>query len=276
MKRVFLLVSVVVCAQFLLAQNTIRGVVVDDNNQPVIGASVMVEGTSNAVVTDFDGAFEISVEEGTKLSIAMLGYRPVEQNAAQDMVVVLRKKGAGSSADGWRMFIMANGVYAPTMNDYGVGLTIGAVKTFGAYTSFSMTPIGDLMKLPDDRSQWKTSDFLYSNAPLQSIHLSWTAGFVAGKKVYFYGGVGCGYFERYQEAYSLGGYVSYNDVLSYRVPLSGRENPAISLAYEGGLLTNIKGFSLGVGVSAMSDFVTHQNYWNLKLSIGGNFSLRRK
>ena len=269
MKRVILLVCLMVCAHFVSAQTVIKGVVVDDNNQPVIGASVMVDGASNAVVTDFDGAFEISVEEGSKLSIAMLGYRSVEQAAAQDMVVVLRRKGAGSSDDDWRMFIMANGAYAPTMNDYGVGLTIGAVKTFGAYTSFNMSPIS-LKKLPFGESQWQTSDFIYSNDPLQSSHLSWTLGFVAGKKVYFYGGVGCGYFEKYLKAYDLDGN------LSYCVPVSGKNKPSISLAYEGGLLTNIKGFSLGVGVSAMSDFTGGGNYWNLKLSIGGNFSLRRK
>ncbi len=269
MKRVFLLVCLVVCAHFLSAQNTIRGVVVDDNNQPIIGASVMVVGAPNAVVTDFDGSFEILAEEGAKLSIAMLGYRSVEQVAAQNMVVVLKKKGSNSE-DGWRMFIMANSAYAPpTMKDYGVGLTIGAVKTLGAYTSFNMSPISP-KKLPSGESQWQTSDFIYSNDPLQSSHLSWTVGFVAGKKVYFYGGVGCGYFEKYLKAYDLDGN------LSYCVPVSGKNKPSISLAYEGGLLTNIKGFSLGVGVSALSDFTGGGNYWSLKLSIGGNFSLRRK
>ena len=99
MKRVFLLASLVFCAHFLSAQSTIKGVVVDDKNQPVIGASVMVDGAPNAIVTDFDGSFEIPAEVGAKLSIAMLGYRSTEQVAAQDMVIVLRKKGVSSSSN---------------------------------------------------------------------------------------------------------------------------------------------------------------------------------
>lgn len=266
MRRLYFILPCLLLALCTYAAGPKQGVVVDSENQPLIGVSVVYGGTT--VITDFDGVFTIDVEENTELQFSLIGYQTTTQAAQDGMVVVLKKK--GESADGRRMFIMANGAYAPTMNDYGVGLTIGAVKTFGAYTSFNMSPIGNLMKLPDNRSQWKTSDFLYSNDHFQSSHFSWTVGFVAGKTVYFYGGVGCGFFERYLKAYDLEGN------LSYFVPVSGKENPSPSLAYEGGVLTNIKGFSLGVGVSAMSDFTGEGNYWNLKLSIGGNFSLRRK
>lgn len=44
----------------LYAQNTIKGVIVDETDFPLIGATVMVKGTSNGGVTDLDGKFTIT------------------------------------------------------------------------------------------------------------------------------------------------------------------------------------------------------------------------
>ena len=53
---------------------TISGQVTDNNNEPLIGASVVEVGTNNGVTTDFDGNFSISVGgEDSKLSITYLG-----------------------------------------------------------------------------------------------------------------------------------------------------------------------------------------------------------
>ena len=49
------------------AQNgrfNIKGVVVDEQGEPLIGASVFVKGTTEGVVTDMDGAFALSVQGG--------------------------------------------------------------------------------------------------------------------------------------------------------------------------------------------------------------------
>ena len=40
---------------------TVNGTVVDDTGEPVIGATVMVEGTSNGTTTDLDGNFSLKV-----------------------------------------------------------------------------------------------------------------------------------------------------------------------------------------------------------------------
>lgn len=52
----------------------ITGTVVDAQSQPVIGAGVKQAGTSNGVVTDFDGTFTISVPAGSVLEVSALGY----------------------------------------------------------------------------------------------------------------------------------------------------------------------------------------------------------
>ncbi len=57
----------------------IRGTVLDENGQPLPGASVVVPGTGNGTVTNFDGEYEITVpRETTTLSVSYVGYLPQE------------------------------------------------------------------------------------------------------------------------------------------------------------------------------------------------------
>ena len=52
----------------------VKGFVKDSEGKPLMGAAVMVPGTSVASVTDFDGAYEITVDSGSLLEFAMLGF----------------------------------------------------------------------------------------------------------------------------------------------------------------------------------------------------------
>lgn len=65
------------CAVPAMAQNTntISGTVVDENGDPVIGASVRVPGTNTATITDLDGHYSISAPAGTNLSVSYIGYK---------------------------------------------------------------------------------------------------------------------------------------------------------------------------------------------------------
>lgn len=58
------------------AQNqTVKGTVVDENGEPIIGASVVVAGQAGSgVITDFDGNYSISVPKGGKVTISFIGY----------------------------------------------------------------------------------------------------------------------------------------------------------------------------------------------------------
>ena len=57
-------------------QNTVvGGVVVDKNNEPLIGVSVMVEGSSGGTITNMDGKFSISLPKNkTSLKFSYLGF----------------------------------------------------------------------------------------------------------------------------------------------------------------------------------------------------------
>lgn len=59
----------------------LRGTVLDENGEPVIGATVRLKGTSLATVTDIDGNFTINASQGT-LSISYVGYKAQEVKAS--------------------------------------------------------------------------------------------------------------------------------------------------------------------------------------------------
>lgn len=56
----------------------ITGRVLDANNEPIIGANVVVEGTTIGTVTDADGNFALDVPDGATLKISYIGY--IEQS----------------------------------------------------------------------------------------------------------------------------------------------------------------------------------------------------
>lgn len=55
-------------------KRAVKGTVVDDTGEAVIGANIIEKGTTNGVVTDFDGNYSISVSPGATLVISYIGY----------------------------------------------------------------------------------------------------------------------------------------------------------------------------------------------------------
>ena len=106
----------------MMAQTTVSGNVKDGTGEPIIGASVIVTGTSNGTVTDLDGNFQMKANKGDELTISYIGFVTqkvkvndsaplnitlLEDNAELDEVVVvgtIMKKsdltGAVGSVDG--------------------------------------------------------------------------------------------------------------------------------------------------------------------------------
>lgn len=70
---------------------TINGTVLDENDDPAIGASVVQKGvSSNAVATDVDGKFALRVKPGTTLIVSYVGYKTVEVAAKDGMTIYLQ------------------------------------------------------------------------------------------------------------------------------------------------------------------------------------------
>lgn len=76
MKRTLLFVFLLMVAWATgNTQRTIVGRILDPQSQPLIGVTVLVEGTNNGTVTDYDGAFTlVNVAEDAKLNVSYTGY----------------------------------------------------------------------------------------------------------------------------------------------------------------------------------------------------------
>ena len=63
----------------LYAQNTtLKGVIVDETDTPLIGATVQVKGTSTGSITDFDGNYTIKANKGAVITFSYIGYKTQE------------------------------------------------------------------------------------------------------------------------------------------------------------------------------------------------------
>ncbi len=74
-----------------VAQQMVSGTVVDSKHEPIIGATVLVKGSTVGTSTDFDGKFSLNVSEGATLSISYVGFTSAEVAATNNMTVVLKE-----------------------------------------------------------------------------------------------------------------------------------------------------------------------------------------
>jgi len=89
-KLMTMLAAVLLLAPAAWAQKTITGFVRDASGSGVIGAGVVVQGTTNGSVTASDGSFTLrNVSEGASLEVTCLGYKPQIVTAQNGMTIVL-------------------------------------------------------------------------------------------------------------------------------------------------------------------------------------------
>jgi len=90
-KRLILSVlSLMVAVPLLFAQNSVQvsGKVVDNQNEPMIGVSVLEKGTTNGTITDFDGNYQLSVKQGATLVFSYMGYITQEKTVSGNNIDV--------------------------------------------------------------------------------------------------------------------------------------------------------------------------------------------
>src|SRR5690554_7545745 len=54
----------------------VRGTVTDTGGEPIIGANILIQGTSSGTVTDYDGNFMLQAPADGVLEVSYIGYRP--------------------------------------------------------------------------------------------------------------------------------------------------------------------------------------------------------
>jgi hypothetical protein len=73
LQRVSLLLMLLIFCESGYAQ--VSGTIVDDRSgEPLIGASVLIKGTSTGAISDFDGKFSLDAKQGDVLTISYIGY----------------------------------------------------------------------------------------------------------------------------------------------------------------------------------------------------------
>jgi iron complex outermembrane receptor protein len=91
MQKAMFFVFFLLCSTVMMAQQKVSGTVLDATGEPLIGVSVLEAGTSNGVVTDFEGNFTLSVKQGADLVISYIGYVSQTIPAKNGMTVTLEE-----------------------------------------------------------------------------------------------------------------------------------------------------------------------------------------
>ncbi len=89
-KRILLVLLAFTATIAVNAQQEVTGTVVDQAGEPIIGATVMVKGTSTGSITDFDGNFKVKVEPGKTLVFSYIGFEKQELTAKSGMKVIMQ------------------------------------------------------------------------------------------------------------------------------------------------------------------------------------------
>ena len=124
-----LIVAALLISSAAFAQQTkVTGKVVDEQNEPVVGATVQVEGTTNGTATNVDGQFTLEVNSGARLRFSYVGFKTLTIKAANGMTVTMQED-------------------ANTLNEV-VTIGYGSVKRKDVTTAVSSVSTKDLEKRP--------------------------------------------------------------------------------------------------------------------------------
>ena len=90
-RRLYILLTMILVGVTTFAQTLkVKGIVVDENNEAVIGASILVKGSNTGTKTDINGQFELSgIKSGAKLDVSYIGMKSQTVTAKTEMKIVL-------------------------------------------------------------------------------------------------------------------------------------------------------------------------------------------
>ena len=92
MKKFFTLMALCMLSIGMMAEQQVSGVVVDEKNEPIIGASIQVKGGTQGTITDYDGEFFLTVpDDATVLVVSYVGMQSQEVAVKRNVRVVLHE-----------------------------------------------------------------------------------------------------------------------------------------------------------------------------------------
>lgn len=87
----FVFLVLLIGQETAFAQQKISGTVSDLAGNPIVGAGVLVVGTSSGTITDLDGHFALELEPGAMIQVSCIGYTTIEMMATNEMRIILRE-----------------------------------------------------------------------------------------------------------------------------------------------------------------------------------------
>lgn len=181
------------------------------------------------------------------------------KKAHQDSLKTARKERIASYP--WSNFIMVNGAYA-LYPEYAFGITYARVKQCGFYISAMMNPS---IRFHADYHSWENGwifgeygyEYPFYSGNYTSTRVSATAGTLVRLHIpmYLYAGVGYGYRGLFYETTDHEWVAWHTANTIYH-----------GMHWEAGLMGNIKGFAISLGVSSITDF--SNMYYEAKLGLG--------
>ena len=100
MKKIIILFLLVTGIAFnIYAQNTVSGIVLDTGNAPLVGATIVIKGTTTGTITDFDGKYQLKVPEKSTLVVSFIGFKTQEVSFTGQPVINVIMKSDVSAID---------------------------------------------------------------------------------------------------------------------------------------------------------------------------------
>ena len=88
-RRLMLSFAFLLASSFCFAQTEASGTIIDNEGEPIIGATIMEKGTSNGTISDFDGNFHLKTASGATLVISYIGFATQELPASAGMNITM-------------------------------------------------------------------------------------------------------------------------------------------------------------------------------------------
>lgn len=100
LRQIVPLLLTFLCSGMAFAQEwNIVGSVYMDDNEPVVGATVMVKGTSRGTLTDLEGKFNIKASKGQTLQVRYVGFKPIEVKVKDNSPLSLTMQSEDNALD---------------------------------------------------------------------------------------------------------------------------------------------------------------------------------
>lgn len=98
--RGYMLLLVLLITICMYAQNPVKGIVLDETDLPLIGATVIVKGSlSNGAITDINGNFMINAKKGDALTVSYIGYKPQEIKIQEQHNITIKMQPENTALD---------------------------------------------------------------------------------------------------------------------------------------------------------------------------------